>query len=338
MGILNSRERIFDTIITLEGRRQIASGKLQAEFYSFSDIGAFYIQDTSPNGAIDGTKRIYLEASNLPQDSITFESDDSGKLVNFKNSSTIIRNGQILLQVTASLGLGKEYLPVQDNTFSSMADSLLSSSLDSYKNCYIIGSPDLFDQGRDQFILSPDNIKFVITTQNPIKEASEVHQGNLETTDGLFIDSRLSHLPNFQFLPPINKYKTGDPTVNLLGNYPNLNQKPQLTFTDVEQKADWAVQRGYSTSIIFEETSRNNNLICQVFEIGGYEISKLDVIDFGLFNVSGDDITLSEKKRQGINPRNTPGITKHVFFVGKVFTDSKGINKFINLFTLIFKD
>jgi hypothetical protein len=138
-------------------------------------------------------------------------------------------------------------------------------------------------------------------------------------------------------LPPINKYRPGDTTVNLLGNFPNLNQRPQLTFADVEREVAAATAKGYVADIPFTETSKTNNIVCQMFEVGGNEIVKLDVIDFGLFNLSGDDITLSERKRQNKDPRNRPDLSKRVFFAGKVYTDSKGVHKFINLFTLVFE-
>jgi hypothetical protein len=340
MGILDSKTRILDTIITLQGRQQIASGKLKAEFYSFSDVGAFYVQDTSVSAALDGTKRLYLEANSLPQDGITFESDDSGKLVNFKASNILVRNGKILTEVTSSSELsgtyGRVFTPVQDNVFSSMSDELLSSSLDSYAKNYIIGSPDVFDEDANEFILSNGSISFTISNTSPIPP-TETQTVNIDQVDGLFVDSKLSHLPNFQYLPPINKYRPGDTTVSLLGNYANLNQKRQLTFDDVENSVKNFVEKGYSSEIVFEETSKTNNVICQIFEMGNGEIVKLDVIDFGLFNTAGQDITLKERIRQQKDPRKNPIGSKHVFFVGKIFTDQYGVNKFITLFTLIFE-
>jgi len=338
MGFLDSRTRILDTIITLQGRGQIAAGKLKAEFYSFTDQGAFYTQDTSVSAALDGTRRIYLEASSLPQDMITFESDDSGKLVNFRSSNVLVRNGQIL-EISSALegsGSARTYSPVQDTVFASMTDQLLSSSLDAFTNNYILGSPDVFDENRDSFLVGNPNLSFAISNNSPIA-SSEQQTANIEHVDGLFVDSKLSHLPNFQYLPPINKFRPGDSTVSLLGNYPNLNQRRQLTFADVERYVEDAKNKGYSTEVVFEETSKNNNLVCQMFEIGDNEIVKLDIIDFGLFNLSGQDISLSEKLRQNKDPRKAPTLSKHVFFVGKIFTDSNKVNKFINLFTIIFE-
>lgn len=342
MGFLDGKARIFDTIVTLEGRRQVAAGKLKAEFYSFTDMGAFYVQDTSVSAALDGTRRIYLEASSLPQDMISFESDDAGKLVSFRASNTIVRNGQILTELSSGLdssgsnAVGKVFLPTQDNVFASMADGLLSGSMDAYSKNYIIGSPDVFDENLTSFLVGNNKIEFTISDQSPIR-SGEHQTGNLEHVDGLFVDSKLSHLPNFQYLPPINKYRPGDTTVNLLGHYPNLNQQRQLSFADVETNIDESTLRGFAANVLFEETSKINNLVCQMFEIGDNEIVKLDVIDFGLFNLSGQDVSLSERLRQEKDPRKAPTLSKHVFFVGKVFTDSNGVNKFINIFTVIFE-
>jgi hypothetical protein len=340
MGFINSKSRIMDTIITLEGRRQIATGKMKAEFYSFTDAGAFYAQDLSTSASLDGTRRPYLEAVSLPQDGITFESDDAGKLVNFRSSTLPVRNGKILTVVTSSTELsgttGRIYAPAEDSVFSSMANTLLSSSLDSFLNNRIIGSPDPLDENREQFLLNRNTISYRISDSSPFAPG-ERSESSVETTDGLFVDSKLSHLPNFQYLPPINKYRPGDSTVNLLGNYPILNQRPKLTFADVEREIQAAAQKGYSADISFDETSRGNNLVCQMFELGQNEIVKLDIIDFGLFNIRGEDISESDKIRQEKDPRNRPIRSKRVFFAGKVFTDSAGVHKFINLFTLIFE-
>ena len=42
MGILDNKTRFIDLVITQEGKRQIASGKLRAEFASISDTATFY--------------------------------------------------------------------------------------------------------------------------------------------------------------------------------------------------------------------------------------------------------------------------------------------------------
>ena len=81
-GILNTKQRIMDTILTQEGKRQLASGELRLNFITFTDNATFYKKDLV-SGSADATERIYLESCNLPQDQITFESHDTGGLKSF---------------------------------------------------------------------------------------------------------------------------------------------------------------------------------------------------------------------------------------------------------------
>lgn len=95
-GILDNKKRVIDALLTFEGRRQMASGDLRIEYVSFSDTGTYYSKDVV-SGSSDATSRIFLEACNLPQDQITFEADDGGRLKPFRNEAGIqIKDGQIL--------------------------------------------------------------------------------------------------------------------------------------------------------------------------------------------------------------------------------------------------
>lgn len=78
-GILDSKSRIIDAILTSEGRRQMAEGTYEVSYVTFSDAGVSYVPDSNEGHDEPGVK-IYFEACNLPQDQITFESNDEGKL------------------------------------------------------------------------------------------------------------------------------------------------------------------------------------------------------------------------------------------------------------------
>ena len=41
-GILDKKTRFIDFVVTQEGKRQIASGELKAEYASVTDMHAFY--------------------------------------------------------------------------------------------------------------------------------------------------------------------------------------------------------------------------------------------------------------------------------------------------------
>lgn len=308
-GILNSKERVIDTIITQEGLKQASSGRLKAEYVSFSDSQTFYATDTLVSGGLDATYRMILEPTNFFQDAITLENDDSGKLnALFVSGSTQVNvvQGNILSGSIALSG----------SAFASMSETLLSQSINNFKNLYILKSPNFFS-GPQNFELGQRSTNYTITDSRPISK-NEVQEANLDNLESLFYDKRLSHLSNFKFMPPvqISEESNGQPVP--IGDYQNLNQEGMFTFDDAKAEIDKYEKTGFSTTVRFLETSQQNNLFGQFFELSeGKTLKKLDVIDFGEFQT--DD-----------------GI-KHIFYVGKVFMQSTGTNTFVNLFTLVFE-
>lgn len=91
-GILNSKSRIIDAILTVEGRRQMAESTFDVSYVTFTDIGVSYIPDVN-SGHEDPTGKIYFEACNLPQDQITFEANDEGKLLPFRVQEIKLKTG-----------------------------------------------------------------------------------------------------------------------------------------------------------------------------------------------------------------------------------------------------
>ena len=80
-GILNNKQRFVDTVITQEGRRQLASGEFKVEFATFSDLGAFYGKHPD-SGSIDMSTQLQLEAPSFgPVDTVTLESNLVGNVV-----------------------------------------------------------------------------------------------------------------------------------------------------------------------------------------------------------------------------------------------------------------
>ena len=55
-GILDSKTRFIDFLITQEGRRQLAAGKMKAEYASITDNNTFYDKNEHDNV----NDRIYL--------------------------------------------------------------------------------------------------------------------------------------------------------------------------------------------------------------------------------------------------------------------------------------
>ena len=332
-GILDSKTRIFDTILTPEGRRQLAQGNLRATFYSFTDSGAVYAVDTIVSGSgsvgpdtLDATFRFTLESSGLPQDSITFESDDAGRLVAFpaSGSSTsitgsqtkfIILDGQVFSGsnlVSGSTIIKENLIKLTGSQFTSLSKDLLNNSINAFRNQMILRSPDPVDEKDREFLLGQQKISFNIGKERPFAQG-EVTEANINHIEGLFQDKRLSSIPNFKFLAPVNKIRPGAEKRTRIANYMSLNQADITSMQDLEAE----FRQFESVEIPFTETSRENNLVCQFFESSQDRMIKLEVIDFGTL-------------------RAEDGSLKHVFFVGKVFIDDYNCPTFVNIFSLVF--
>jgi len=312
-GLLDPKKRVLDTFMTEEGRKQASSGRMRVEYVSFSDAGAIYALDTLVSGGLDYTSRLTLEAGNLPQDAITFETDDTGKLL-----TNFITSGTMYSVAAGQIYSGSNYDIVTGSQFASLYTDLIASSLDNFKKLSILQSPDPVFAAYDEFKIGINDIKFNITPSLPIPQTA-LQEVNIDNVESLFFDKRLSHVSNFQFLPPVNKRKNGQNTSQPIGAYTNINQSSILSFSDLSLELKNLEDKGYKRRVQFLESSRENNIFCQFFEASSNEILKLDVIDFGEF------------------PATETNGSRHVFFVGKVFTDGYNMTTFVNMFVLVFE-
>lgn len=327
-GILDSKQRIMDTIVTLEGRRQIADGKLKIEYVSFTDGMAFYSADMV-SGSTDASSRLYFEQSHLPQDQITFEADDSGKLKPFKNSQSIEVFGGKIISPTVTFGeitgggTTKNYTIVSGGEFVSSASTLVSSSIQNFQNLYLIGTNDALFLEDENFEVSPKFQEFVINDYGPLKPASYIK--SLNKMPSIFEDKHFSNVINFKYLPPINKVsdknvdksKAESTTSYQIGNYARLGLYDEYTNFDLEKDLSKSEKAGYKKTFRFEPTSFKNMLVSQIFELSEDELRKLDVLEYGSYKYEGVD--------------------KQVYFVGRVLVDDYGTNTFVKLFTLVFE-
>lgn len=349
MGILDKKTRFIDLVVTQEGKRQIAQGKLRAEFASFSDSNAFY-----DAGNKDVSKRLYFEVMERPENAIISEKDDSGRLINLNNTDDIntpsIVGNDIFMKGTD--GIAK---PVTGSEFQIGMQKVIDTALDHFKKNYFIGTID--GEGTSEFSTNKDKLTFTITDTKPFKNSPYKEIINVNDAEPFFLDSKMAHLDNFQFLPPVS-HSTG----LSIGKYKDIRSTTRESWEDIkklvpekefvkdispassnnllnpnikngqEYKSEKLFKNGKVPDIIekvprqvetltFDKTSTENNLILQVYEDGlDATMHKLDVIDSGTFYDEDDKVGRTEK---------------HVFYVGKVFYDDYKMPTFINIFTLI---
>lgn len=307
-GILDGKQRVMDTIITVEGRRQVAEGDLRIKYATFTDRHTFYQSSGSDGVAEDASDRLYFEATNLLQDQIVIETDDNARMLAYRGGKVEARGNRVLRSNS-----GKYMEPVTGSAVVGAVDEILQDSSDSFANQYIISTKEPFSDTQG-FEFRPDNKTFRITDTHPFGPR-EVKEASVDSIESLFQDARLSHLPNFRYLPPVNKSGIGRDKGSQLGYYSRLNQNENITFQDLNR---W-LRKKERVVVKFNETSRDNNIIGQILEASPDGMNKLSIIDFGEFP---DEEPLSPGKR--------------VYFVGKIFIDSNGSHTFVNMFTIVF--
>lgn len=295
MGVLDNKERIIDTVVTDVGREALAKGEFEPMYVSFSDSAATYDNVTS-------SIKIYLEApDSLPQDTISFTHTYRTGL-NFLKPAVKVSGGGIYDETTVVTG----------SEFFVTASSILSSSFENFEKLQALRTEDIVF-GNNDFEIDNSKVTFHLTDTSPIG-LFDPKETKLSEVESLFQDKRLSHLPNFLYLPPINKKKEGQ-GIKPVGLYAKLNQPP-LTAKALQGLLATKPKRVIS----FSETSSANNIICQIFDMQNNNVAKMDVVDFGYHSLDPGAASLA-----------------HIFFVGKLYPDEAGSMTFVNLFTVVFE-
>ena len=317
-GILDSKSRIIDTLITVTGRDQAARGELDVKFASITDRQLFY--STGSNGVLDDlTARIYFEAYSDDNDIIVYESDADGYLQPFTSDDYTIYGG-LAFDVTASqntTAVGGSHGAVTFNagSINLVSDHIIAGSTESFKRQMIIGSRDLTKFSKNEpFSTNISEVNFSITPSSPIEISDGGATKNIDQIESVFQDHKLGNLLNYRFLPPITKAYTGALTGSVMANYSKINQDPLDTYEELESYLEGKTY----TEIEFTKTSLSNNLLMQIYDqnISNNSLEKLAIIDVGEFQVDGS-----------FNP--------HLFFTGKLYRDSVGALTFVNIFTIV---
>jgi hypothetical protein len=299
-GILDSKSRIIDVVITEQGRRQLASGKMKIEFATFTDAGSFYAD--GGGGIIeDPSSRIYFEAaSDLPSDLITFETDDAGFLIPYRADNFAVGGKNLVISGSVR----------STNNITGASEAISTAIFESWNNLQVIGSIDPIDDTQG-FTLSRQTVAFSIREDFPFAPG-DVKTAVVDDIESLNHDVRLSNLQNFKYLPPINSagVLAGVP----IGSFPNMNEA-----TDADKQSfESRIAMLEFADVEFIETSIENSFVMQAFELSGDDgVIKLDVIDYGTRPSTANK-----------------ALTTRTLFAGKILKDGFGNPTFVNIFTI----
>ena len=337
-GILDSKERVMDFLITQEGKRQAGFGELRVKFASFTDYHTFYEKSGSleiPNLADDASDRIFFEAYSRYQDVVVPELEAGFSLRPFRTSDFEIA-GRTIASGTFQVGFIDRVNVITGSDLPLAVNEILTGVMQNFTNQQIVGSIDQYSFSND-FSVSLGNSGFTSASPGDTKSASFVIDENtnyfrsqemlgtdglvqLENLPSIFNDRRFSRFANFSYLPPVNLPTPGFQTGNILAEYPKLNENPIMSLDELLS----FLKDKQKTELRFNSTSRFNNLVCQFFEGSELGVDKLSIVDFGNFD---DEIPGSE------DALVSPG--RRVFFAGKMRRDSSGAETFLCLFTII---
>jgi hypothetical protein len=347
-GILNSKERMIDFIITPQGRRQIADGRMKVEFASVTDRHTFYTSSNIDKVAEDASQRVFFETYSSPSDMIFPEVDgtsESGNVQPFRAGNLSI-DGKIFASGTFNTGSVKFRDVLSGSKIVDKAEELSIGLLKHFEGLQLLGTEDVFSNSSD-FKLSAQTGSFVITDQDiianngrgvylkdispvlpqivgvypPIMPVPQDGLVDLDTIPSLHTDPRFSHLPNYRYLPPVNLplplQAPGEESL-VLGQYPDLASGNDI-YADIHPTGSLATRQ--NVLIEFEDTSRDNNIAAQMLEFSVDGVEKLSIVDYGIVPDPEDET-----------------VYRHIYFLGKLLKDGTGSHTFINIFTLAFEE
>jgi hypothetical protein len=207
-----------------------------------------------------------------------------------------------------STGLITNPLIVTGSLINSASNGMLDGLTNNFQDQRVLGTVDLFSLYQN-IEFDTGLISFIAGSSEYLRSAN----ANLDDVPSIFSDKRFSQFPNFKFLPPVNGPLPGIPdSEEELAKYVDLSERyeqDQNALTELEDKTP--------KTILFDETSRNNNLAIQLFEQNQTGIEKLALVDMGSF-VENEQVY-------------------RVVMAGKILLDSSGAESFVNVFTLKFR-
>ena len=301
----------MDFTITQEGKRQAGTGEMRINYATFTDLHTFY--DTSgsaeiPTLAADASDRIFFETHNRYQDVIVPELEAGFSMRPFRTQNFNVFGDGSLASGSFSTGLITNPLIVTGSLINSASNGMLDGLTNNFQDQRVLGTVDLFSLYQN-IEFDTGLISFIAGSSEYLRSAN----ANLDDVPSIFSDKRFSQFPNFKFLPPVNGPLPGIPdSEEELAKYVDLSERyeqDQNALTELEDKTP--------KTILFDETSRNNNLAIQLFEQNQTGIEKLALVDMGSF-VENEQVY-------------------RVVMAGKILLDSSGAESFVNVFTLKFR-
>jgi hypothetical protein len=201
-GILDSRSRIVDFILTGEGKKDLAAGKLDISFATFTDAGTYYQSDSS-GVRITPEASLTFESYASYGDVITLEKDLDGSILSIPPSPSAATFQSI------SGASREDRLKTFENTVLRTGEILDAMSL--------IRSDTTFENFDDSIVQSRDTIN--VTRTDYVYGQETVPLSDLSY---VFLDGRFKNFDSFKYLPPEVETDSGTSQVFRFSQIPEL--------------------------------------------------------------------------------------------------------------------
>ena len=295
-GVLDSKNRVMDVILTDIGRDQMNRGEFEVSFVSFSDKGAEYIDDGT-GVAADITDRLYFETYSSPSDEIVPEISNEGEFTLTKKiSPTLTVNNGVLFEKTAT-----GYAQVDGFANIGSFTNILPGRFKSLQIIRSYNDVEDFEVSSENVTLRADKIKV------------EALPSGIELIRPILVDPRFTGSINTLYLPPtaINSgVETPIAAFNRFG--PEMSESNILEEIREKSLARTRIELGK------HDTFEEYNILGQAFMKKDQTVKKYIIVDAGEF--------LNERKE----------VSAQVYHLGFIYKDENGTSKFSRAFSIVF--
>lgn len=295
-GVLNSKSRILDVILTELGRDQMNRGEFEVSFVTFSDAGTEYIDDGT--GVISSIKdRLTFEAHSSPNDEIIPEIDNEGEFLLTKRVSPTLAVNNGVLYEQSSTG----YIAV--DAFSKI-DKFTDLTINRWNNLQILRS----ESSTPDFEVSSESITLTTSLNSDTTLKDDVSM-----LKPILVDPRFAGNITTLYLPPVSLNNGNITPLRAFNRFGKENSMSNV-LSEIQNKsrATQRIELGNS------RTFRDYNIIAQAFMKKNQSVKKYLVVDGGEYK----------------NEKNQ--IVMQVFHLGFIFKDENGTSKFSRSYSLVF--
>ena len=295
-GVLNSKSRILDVILTELGRDQMNRGEFEVSFVTFSDAGTEYVDDGT--GVAASVKdRITFEAHSSPNDEIIPEIDNEGEFLLTKRvSPTLTVNNGILYEQSAT-----GFTAIDAFT---KIDKFTDLTTSRWNNLQILRS----ESSIPDFDVSSETI----TLRTNLNSDDTLLQ-NVSMLKPILIDPRFAGNITTLYLPPVSLNNGNITPLRAFNRFGKENTLDNV-LSEIQNKSR-ATQR---IELGTQSTFKEYNIIAQAFMKKDQSVKKYLVVDGGEYK----------------NEKNQ--IVMQVFHLGFIFKDENGTSKFSRSYSLVF--